>query len=55
MSLVRIFHDFNKLEAEHPYKRGDHPTVRAPLVCRGTAEDLERLGIELYEGMPVTL
>jgi hypothetical protein len=55
MNRVRIFHDFNTLEGDPPYEGGVHQTVRAPLVCRGTADDLARLGIELHDGMLVTL
>jgi len=55
MDRVRLYHDFNKLEGDQPPSRGTHQIVRAPLVCRGTANDLARLGNELYDGMLVTL
>ena len=55
MCRVRIYHDFNRLESDQPYQRGVCQTVRAPLVCRGTADDLARLEIELHDGMLVTL
>ena len=55
MTRVRIYHDFNNLEGNEPYDANKSQTVRAPLVCRGTADDLERLQIELHDGMLVTL
>lgn len=53
MTRVRIYHDFNKLDPDAGHF--GWTTVRAPLVCRGTADDLERLQIELHDGMLVTL
>ncbi len=48
--MHRLYHDFNKIDAS--------PTARmvaAPLVCRGTHEDLKRLGLSLSDGMKVLL
>lgn len=45
MSLPRIYADFHNLDDEN----------RVRLTCAGTARDIERLGIELTEGMRVTL
>lgn len=53
MTRARIYHDFNKLDPDADEL--GWTTVRAPLVCRGTADDLERLKIELHDGMLVTL
>lgn len=55
MCSVRICHDFNRLDSNQPYQRGVHQTVRAPLVCRGTADDVAHLEIELRHGLLVTL
>ena len=48
--MYRLFHDFNSLQ---PSKREGF--VSAPLVCAGTKDDLEMLGITLNEGMEVLL
>jgi hypothetical protein len=48
--MYRIYHDFNKLiegKAEGSWA--------APLVCIGTKNDLDALGITLEEGMQVLL
>ncbi len=55
MSRVRVYHDFNRLEGDPPNEGNIRRTVCALLVCRGTADDLSRLGIELHDGMLVTL
>lgn len=48
--MHRIYHDFNKsCDALHEGVWG------APLVCRGTHEDLQRLQLTLEEGMQVLL
>ena len=48
--MHRLFHDFNNLK---PSKREGF--VSAPLVCSGTKDDLEALGITLNDGMEVLL
>ncbi len=48
--MERLFHDFNKL-----FGSPDSQLRVAPLVCRGTEEDLSRLGIALTDGLRVTL
>jgi len=48
--MHRIYHDFNKsCAAIHEGMWG------APLVCRGTRDDLQRLQLTLVEGMEVLL
>ena len=48
--MHRLFHDFNNLQRGN--KEG---FVSAPLVCAGTKQDLDRLGITLGDGMEVVL
>ncbi|WP_395743459.1 hypothetical protein [Prosthecobacter sp.] len=48
--MHRIYHDFNKLL---PGK--DEKSRSAPLVCRGTKNDLDALGLTLADGMEVLL
>jgi len=55
MTRVRIYHDFNKLDTGDVVADSKPQFSIAPLICRGTADDLERLGIELHDGMLVTL
>lgn len=48
--MYRLFHDFNNIS--------DSPVegmVSAPLVCRGTHEDLQKFGLTLSDGMKVLL
>jgi hypothetical protein len=45
MDVPRVYADFQKLDDEG----------RAILICHGTHEDLERLGIQLVEGLAVVL
>jgi len=48
--MHRLYHDFNKLWP------GTTGHLRcAPLVCRGTHEDLQRQSLTLSEGMKVVL
>jgi hypothetical protein len=45
MATPRVYADFQNLDDEN----------RLRLTCAGTRRDLERQGIELREGMPLTL
>ena len=45
MNLPRVYADFQNLDDEN----------RLPLTCAGTRRDLERQGIELREGIALTL
>ena len=48
--MHRLYHDFNLLYS------GENEDMRsAPLVCRGTQDDIDALGISLQEGMEVLL
>ncbi len=49
LKRLELYHDFNALIGVP-----GGPGV-APLVCRGTIEDLQRLDLELSEGLLVTL
>ena len=49
--MHRIYHDFNKTWA----RSEDGKIWTAPLVCMGTKNDLDALGIALQEGMQVLL
>jgi hypothetical protein len=48
--MHRLYHDFNKTDASPVAGM-----VAAPLVCRGSHEDLKKLSLELREGMKVLL
>jgi hypothetical protein len=48
--MHRLYHDFNKV-----WPTQDARMRSAPLVCRGTQEDLQRLSLTLREGMEVLL
>jgi len=48
--MHRLYHDFNKTDVS-PVAG----LVAAPLVCRGTHEDLKKMGLALSDGMKVLL
>lgn len=48
--MHRLYHDFNKMDVS-PVEG----LTAAPLVCRGTHDDLKKLGLSLSDGMRVLL
>ena len=49
-SKIELFHDFNKL-----YESPVEGWVKAPLICFGTHQQIEKEKITLFEGQTLTL